>query len=123
MGKKVRQFSFSWLLCNISLEPLLPIVVLLKTSLKRSLSPAGGRVGRVTDDRFRGFGSDQGSTETTTFKYFLGTIRGRTVARGDTSDVSPALSMTFPLAIAPYTLEIHQWRAVHNNPCSSSEIL
>ena len=52
-----------------------------------------------------------------------GTLRGRTVAHGDSTDVSLVLPMAFRLAIPPYTLESRQWPPTDNDPCSTSETL
>ena len=60
---------------------------------------------------------------TTILKKIHGTIRGRSVWNGDTTDESSVLSMTFRRGLPPYTLETELWRLADNDPCSASEIL
>ena len=65
----------------------------------------------------------QKSTSNIRIKIFLSTIRGRTVAHGDITDVFPVLSTAFRRAIPPYTLESLKWQSTDNDPCSTSELM
>ena len=57
------------------------------------------------------------------YKHFRSTIRGITVAHGDTTDLSPVLPIAFRRDMRPYTPIGLQSRPADIDPCSASETL